>query len=130
MKICFLSYEYPKETDFGEIGRYTYYASKALRDLGHEYGEELPKGAGVPVDRAARRIFEAGGIEALGRIAKAEGLFWGGDWRSFKDWAHVQAHPNSKLTEIKRQSGVAWDPEVRQVDLFRACADPVLSCVV
>ncbi len=44
---------------------------------------------------------------ALGRIAKAEGLFWGGDWRSFKDWAHVQAHPNSRLAEIRRQSGVA-----------------------
>lgn len=50
---------------------------------------------------------ERGFWDALGRIAKAEGLFWGGDWRSFKDWAHVQAHPNSKLAEIKRQSGVA-----------------------
>ena len=26
----------------------------------------------------------------LGAAARAEGLTWGGDWRSFKDVAHVQ----------------------------------------
>ena len=36
MKICFLSYEYPKETGFGGIGMYTYYSARALHDLGHE----------------------------------------------------------------------------------------------
>jgi ribonuclease HIII len=41
-----------------------------LKELGHDYGEALPKGAGIPVERAARRIFEAGGIEALEAIAK------------------------------------------------------------
>lgn len=45
--------------------------------------------------------------EALGKAAKAEGLFWGGDWRSFKDWAHIQYHPNKDLSEIKRESGLA-----------------------
>jgi len=45
--------------------------------------------------------------EALGNAAKREGLFWGGDWRSFKDWAHVQFHPNRMLTEVKRESGLA-----------------------
>ena len=43
--------------------------------------------------------------DALGQSAKAEGLYWGGDWRSFKDWAHVQFYPNSKLAEVKRESG-------------------------
>ena len=43
---------------------------------------------------------------ALGRAAKDEGLYWGGNWRSFKDYAHVQKFPNSRLTDIKKQSGV------------------------
>ena len=51
---------------------------------------------------------EANGFwQALGAAAKAEGLNWGGDWRSFKDWAHVQLHPNNMLAEVKRQSGLA-----------------------
>ena len=41
-----------------------------LKDLGNEYGMELPKGAGANVDRVAREIFRAGGIEALAAIAK------------------------------------------------------------
>jgi peptidoglycan L-alanyl-D-glutamate endopeptidase CwlK len=45
--------------------------------------------------------------DALGRAGKDEDLFWGGDWRSFRDLAHLQSFPNAKLTEIKRQSGVA-----------------------
>ena len=45
--------------------------------------------------------------EALGNAAKQEGLFWGGDWRSFKDWAHVQLHPNRMLAEVRRESGLA-----------------------
>ncbi len=45
--------------------------------------------------------------EALGTAARREGLFWGGDWRSFKDWAHVQFHPNRMLVEVKRESGLA-----------------------
>lgn len=54
-------------------------------------------------DRAASQGF----WDALGSAAKAEGLKWGGDWRSVKDWAHVQLHPNSMLAEVKRQSGLA-----------------------
>ncbi len=50
---------------------------------------------------------ENGFWEALGTMAKARGLYWGGDWRSFKDWAHVQLHPNSMLTDVKRESGLA-----------------------
>ncbi len=45
--------------------------------------------------------------DALGKAAKAEGLYWGGDWSKFKDYAHVQSFPNSKLSEIKRKSGLA-----------------------
>lgn len=44
--------------------------------------------------------------EALGRSAKDEGLYWGGDWISFKDWAHIQFHPNYMLAEIKNESGI------------------------
>ncbi len=42
--------------------------------------------------------------QALGKAGKAEGLYWGGDWRSFKDWAHLQFYPNSKLSEVKKES--------------------------
>ncbi len=45
--------------------------------------------------------------EALGRAAKQEGLYWGGNWRRFKDWAHVQFHPNAQLSEVKRESWLA-----------------------
>lgn len=44
---------------------------------------------------------------ALGRAAKDEDLYWGGNWRSFKDWAHIQYFPNNELSEIKRESGLA-----------------------
>jgi peptidoglycan L-alanyl-D-glutamate endopeptidase CwlK len=44
--------------------------------------------------------------DALGEEAKAVGLYWGGDWTSFKDWAHVQFHPNSALARVKQESGL------------------------
>ena len=45
--------------------------------------------------------------KALGRAGKAEGLYWGGDWRSFKDWAHLQLYPNRELSRVKKESGLA-----------------------
>ena len=50
---------------------------------------------------------ENGFWAALGRAAKAEQLYWGGDWVSFKDWAHIQFWRNNELGEIKRESGLA-----------------------
>jgi len=51
---------------------------------------------------------EANGFwQALGKAGKAEGLYWGGDWRSFKDWAHLQFFPNTKLSEVRKESGLA-----------------------
>jgi|10_taG_2_1085330.scaffolds.fasta_scaffold24183_3 hypothetical protein len=41
---------------------------------------------------------------ALGEEARKEGLIWGGDWTGFKDLAHVQFYPNSKLSKIKKES--------------------------
>jgi len=41
-----------------------------LKELGADHGHELPKGAGAPVDRAGREIFQTGGIEELRQIAK------------------------------------------------------------
>ena len=42
----------------------------ALKELGQEIGHVLPKGAGTPVDVAAREIVRAEGTEALARVAK------------------------------------------------------------
>ena len=50
---------------------------------------------------------ENGFWRALGKAGKAEGLHWGGDWRSFKDWAHLQYYPNNKLSDVKKESGLA-----------------------
>jgi len=51
---------------------------------------------------------EANGFwDALGRAAKKERMFWGGDWQRFKDWAHIQYWQNNELAEIKRESGLA-----------------------
>lgn len=53
-------------------------------------------------DEAAERGF----WKALGQEAKEQGLIWGGNWVSFRDWAHVQLLDNSQLQKIKRQSGL------------------------
>ncbi len=44
--------------------------------------------------------------KALGVAAKAQGLVWGGDWVSFRDWAHVQLVANSELAKVKKESGL------------------------
>jgi peptidoglycan hydrolase-like protein with peptidoglycan-binding domain len=44
--------------------------------------------------------------KALGEEAKKEKLHWGGDWSSFRDWAHVQLVPNSQLFLVKKESGL------------------------
>jgi hypothetical protein len=43
--------------------------------------------------------------KALGEEAKKAGLYWGGDWSSFRDWAHVQLLANSQLQQVKKESG-------------------------
>lgn len=43
---------------------------RELRRLGDQCGRKLPKGAGSPVDAAAREVFRAGGVEALSKVAK------------------------------------------------------------
>ncbi len=45
---------------------------------------------------------------ALGAAAKAQGLTWGGDWKSFKDVSHIQMYANSALGEVRKQSEAAW----------------------
>ena len=46
-------------------------------------------------------------FRALGDAGKAEGLVWGGDWVSFRDWAHLQGRQNSELGQVKKESGLA-----------------------
>lgn len=41
-----------------------------LKELGHPFGVELPKGASRKVEAVARSIFQAGGMEALASVAK------------------------------------------------------------
>ncbi len=44
--------------------------------------------------------------KALGAEAKKQGLVWGGDWSSFRDWAHVQLVGNGELARVKTESGL------------------------
>jgi hypothetical protein len=41
---------------------------------------------------------------ALGKAAKDQGLVWGGDWASFRDYPHVQLYPNNELARVRRES--------------------------
>ena len=60
---------------------------------------------------SATRAKAAAFFMALGAAAKAEGLYWGGDWsRSNPTWAaynmgwdpaHIQLQPNSALSQVK-----------------------------
>lgn len=43
---------------------------------------------------------------ALGEEAKKQGLVWGGNWKSFRDYAHIQGRQNSELSSVKRESGL------------------------
>lgn len=45
-------------------------------------------------------------FRALGKSGKAQGLVWGGDWTSFRDWAHLQGRQNAELAQVKRESGL------------------------
>lgn len=45
-------------------------------------------------------------FNALGEEANSRGLVWGGDWVSFRDWAHVQGRQNSELATVRRESGL------------------------
>jgi hypothetical protein len=44
--------------------------------------------------------------KALGAEANAAGLYWGGDWKTFRDVAHIQLVPNSELKRVKSESGL------------------------
>lgn len=43
---------------------------------------------------------------ALGEEARKQRLVWGGDWKSFKDVAHIQGRQNSELAAVKKESGL------------------------
>jgi hypothetical protein len=49
---------------------------------------------------------ENGFWDALGKAAKDVGLYWGGDWKSFRDEAHIQSRPNHDLAKTKKESGL------------------------
>jgi len=44
--------------------------------------------------------------KALGEEAHAQAMVWGGDWTSFRDWAHVQLVANGELSRVMRESGL------------------------
>lgn len=39
--------------------------------------------------------------KAVGEAARSEGLVWGGDWTSLKDYPHVQMFPDAQLASYK-----------------------------
>jgi peptidoglycan L-alanyl-D-glutamate endopeptidase CwlK len=51
--------------------------------------------------------------KALGAAGKKQGLYWGGDWTTFQDLAHLQLLPNSKIGQIKKESGLPDSFKIR-----------------
>lgn len=43
---------------------------------------------------------------ALGEEAHAQNLYWGGDWKTLRDWAHVQLVPSAMLARVRKESGL------------------------
>lgn len=52
-------------------------------------------------------------FEALGRAVHREGLYWGGDWRTFRDKPHVQAVAVRDQNRVRR--GEPIDPLMRRL---------------
>jgi len=50
---------------------------------------------------------------ALGKAGKKEKLYWGGDWKDFPDWAHLQFYDNNKLRQVCTESGLPTDFQIR-----------------
>ncbi|MFZ5479061.1 MAG: M15 family metallopeptidase [Myxococcota bacterium] len=49
---------------------------------------------------------EASGFwRALGEAGKSRGLYWGGDWKRFRDVAHLQLYSNGDLSRVRGESG-------------------------
>lgn len=53
------------------------------------------------------------------RIAKAEGLAWGGDWQSFRDYPHVELANAPSLAALRARYPQGWQPEDRAAEVRR-----------
>jgi hypothetical protein len=54
----------------------------------------------------SKKAQEAGFWDALGEEARKQRLVWGGEWKTFRDVAHVQLVANSELKRVKKESGL------------------------
>jgi hypothetical protein len=63
--------------------------------------ESTPAALAVDIVSASKGWNDMAFFEALGRVGKKHGLYWGGDWTSFRDYAHLQAAPNSALSALR-----------------------------
>lgn len=76
-----------------------------------QYPDGRPRAFAIDIiDRRwawAEAARENGFRDALGRAGRDEGLYWGGSWVEFKDYAYLHAFPNTRLAEIRRLSGPA-----------------------
>ena len=62
---------------------------------------QTPAALAVDIVSTSKGWNDMGFFQALGRIGKKHGLYWGGDWTSFRDYAHLQAAPNSALSALR-----------------------------
>lgn len=76
----------------------------------------------------------------LGALAKAQGLGWGGDWRSFKDYPHIQTRrfsmadvrQNVRAAEERRSGGATVGelaPAAPETEPSQPSSDPTSSTV-
>ena len=83
--------------------RFSYHNAQKKNGAPNAYAVDIIDQRWAWTDQAEKNGF----WDALGNAGKAKGLFWGGDWRSFQDWAHLQFYPNYKLANVKKESGLA-----------------------
>ena len=63
--------------------------------------ESTPAALAVDIVSTSKGWNDMDFFKALGRVGKSHGLYWGGDWKSFRDYAHLQASPNSVLSTLR-----------------------------
>lgn len=88
---------------------------KALHDSGRGVTNAKPGNSfhnyGLAVDVVFRNAdgapswAESHEWEKLGRLGKAEGLVWGGDWKKPVDRAHFQLLPNDQISPVRKLTG-------------------------
>ncbi len=82
--------------------RFSFHNAQRPDGTPHSYAADIIDSRFAWSDQAR----DSGFWQALGDEAHGQGLVWGGEWKSFPDWAHVQLVANSELPRVMAESGL------------------------